>query len=59
MSIIEKGLSVLRNKAWSAGLGNRRGYPVTYYRDAIARRLRALQRDRRRELVIRAAAKFE
>jgi hypothetical protein len=59
MNTLEKGLSVLRNKAWGAGLANRRGRPVTYYRDAIARRLRALPRDRRRELVIRAAAKFE
>jgi hypothetical protein len=59
MTTIEKGLSVLRNKAWGAGLANRWGRPVTYYRDAIARRLRALSRDRRRELVIRGGREIE
>jgi hypothetical protein len=52
---LEKAFIVLNDCACDAA--KRHNTPMKY-RDAMARRLRALSRDRRRELIARAAAHY-
>jgi len=55
----EKAFIVLMHCACDAARSNKQGRTFMYYRDAMARRLRALSRDRRRELIARAAAHYQ
>ncbi|HWP59503.1 MAG TPA: hypothetical protein VNL14_16545 [Candidatus Acidoferrales bacterium] len=54
---IRDAFRVLNAKTWVAGINNRHGNTTTYYRDRVARRLRSLDRSKRRELLERAAGK--
>jgi hypothetical protein len=54
----EKAFIVLMHCACDAARSNKKGRTFMYYRDAMAQRLRALPRERRRELLARAAAHY-